>query len=222
MSLPIRVACVSDTHNLHEELTLPQADILVVAGDFCGQGTVNEVSNFNQWLDFARHDYEEILVVPGNHDWAIQRERACLPHFVRVLVDQEFVYKNVKFYGTPWCTEFGHWAYQLPPKQLQEKYDLIPHDTDVLISHMPAYGTLDLVERPGGFNHVGSKELADKIKSLPNLKAHIFGHLHLCGGQVGMSQNHPRALAVNAAVVDEHYQLVNPPMVISIEKIDIK
>ena len=56
----------------------------------------------------------------------------------------------------------------------QEKfYNNIPSDTDVLITHSPAYGVLDFDDN---INY-GSEKLLAKLQSL-NLKAHLFGHIH--------------------------------------------
>ena len=52
-------------------------------------------------------------------------------------------------------------------------YARIPEDTDILITHSPAYGILDFDD---GINY-GSEEILERLPSLPNLKAHLFGHM---------------------------------------------
>lgn len=52
---------------------------------------------------------------------------------------------GLKFYGTPWQPEFCRWAFNLPRgKACLEKWDLIPEDCDVLITHTPPVGHGDL------------------------------------------------------------------------------
>ncbi len=52
-------------------------------------------------------------------------------------------------------------------------YAKIPADTDMLITHSPAYGILDFDD---GINY-GSEEILMKLSDL-HLKAHLFGHIH--------------------------------------------
>lgn len=49
----------------------------------------------------------------------------------------------------------------------------VPDDTDVLITHSPAFGILDFDD---GINY-GSEEIHMKLSDL-YLKAHLFGHIH--------------------------------------------
>lgn len=62
----MRIAAISDIHNRHSKLVIEPCDILIVAGDYTGQGTISEVRNFHKWLNKqpARHK----LVVQGNHE----------------------------------------------------------------------------------------------------------------------------------------------------------
>lgn len=54
---------------------------------------------------------------------------------------------GLKFYGTPWQPEFCRWAFNLPRgKACLEKWNLIPQDCDVLITHTPPVGHGDLCE----------------------------------------------------------------------------
>ncbi len=40
----IRVVCISDTHNQHQKLTIPDGDILIHGGDFTNFGRVEGTS----------------------------------------------------------------------------------------------------------------------------------------------------------------------------------
>ena len=62
-------------------------------------------------------------------------------------------------------------------------YAHIPENTDILITHSPAYGILDFDD---GINY-GSEEILERLPSLPNLKAHLFGHIH---AQHGLDERH--------------------------------
>ena len=81
----------------------------------------------------------------------------------------------------------------------------IPHDTDILITHIPPQEILDLA-RNG--EHWGCYLLRQRVEDL-NLRFHCFGHVHHSYGQ----QDHMGITFYNAAVVSGG-DLVNPPIVI--------
>ncbi|KAG8409320.1 hypothetical protein J3459_017626 [Metarhizium acridum] len=61
---PIRIACISDTHN--KKPTVPLGDILIHAGDLTENGSFEEVQNGLTWLSSQPHKYK--IFVAGNHD----------------------------------------------------------------------------------------------------------------------------------------------------------
>lgn len=63
--VPIRVACISDTHT-HIPEHVPPGDILIHAGDLTNAGDVAEIQNQIDWLVSLPH--KEIVVISGNHD----------------------------------------------------------------------------------------------------------------------------------------------------------
>ncbi|KAI8936804.1 hypothetical protein NX059_006045 [Plenodomus lindquistii] len=62
---PIRVVCISDTHN-HVLNNVPLGDLLIHAGDLTNGGSVAELQKQIDWLDSLPH--KEIVVISGNHD----------------------------------------------------------------------------------------------------------------------------------------------------------
>lgn len=62
---PIRVVCISDTHN-HIPDHIPDGDILIHAGDMTNDGSVAEIQKQIDWLSSLPH--KEIVVISGNHD----------------------------------------------------------------------------------------------------------------------------------------------------------
>lgn len=207
MSKQLKICMISDTHMMHRNLDMPFADLLIVAGDICGRGNIWEVEEFNTWLGEVRlaYGYKEVLLVPGNHDNPLTNpaNHIALSN-AKVLVSERFEYEGFVFYGTPYVTVYGRWDFQLGPQGLREEWAKIPEDTVVLITHMPAYGTLDNVEQGRQKQRfgVGCVHLKERIEELPNLKLHVFGHLHLDGGQ---TKANGKYIAVNAAMATEEY-----------------
>ncbi|KAK4199232.1 Metallo-dependent phosphatase-like protein [Triangularia verruculosa] len=61
---PIRIVCVSDTHN-HQPV-LPPGDILIHAGDLTENGSFDEVQAGLDWLSSQPHAHK--ILIAGNHD----------------------------------------------------------------------------------------------------------------------------------------------------------
>lgn len=64
----LKIIHISDTHNEHERLFLPDADILIHTGDFSIYGAPWEVDQFNTWLGTIKHKFKHIIVIAGNHE----------------------------------------------------------------------------------------------------------------------------------------------------------
>ena len=98
---------------------------------------------------------------------------------VDFLNKDEVVIDGVKFYGDPITPTFGDWCYMTARNKTVKHWELTPQDVNVLLTHGPAKGILDLTE---DFNHLlkmcGDGALGKRIKQLPELKVHLFGHVH--------------------------------------------
>jgi 3',5'-cyclic AMP phosphodiesterase CpdA len=75
-----RIVCISDTHNFHEQIRIPDGDILIHAGDATNRGTVEEIVFFNQW--FCRLPHRHKIFVAGNHDWLFETNPDWLKVFL--------------------------------------------------------------------------------------------------------------------------------------------
>ena len=83
---------------------------------------------------------------------------------------------GVKIYGTPWQPKFCGWAFNLDRgQQLMEKWDMIPDDTDVLITHTPPVGYGDLCATG---DRAGCVDLLMSVQHRIRPKYHIYGHIH--------------------------------------------
>lgn len=206
----MKLIAISDTHGMHELIKLPKGDILIHAGDITRTGNLKELIEFNTWLGTL--DYNHKLVIAGNHDFCIEEDvdkaREVLANAI-FLHDEEVVINEVKFYGSPWQPEFFDWAFNLPRGEpLKKKWDLIPEDTDVLITHGPPLGHGD--ETVVG-DRAGCEDLLNRIKVIKP-KAHVFGHIH--EGQGITLEGETRC--INASSVDFHYNYAYDPIEIEI------
>ena len=86
------------------------------------------------------------------------------------------------------------------------KWEAIPDNTDILITHGPAFGTLDTVAgRP--WDNLGCELLTQRIEVIKP-KIHVCGHIHSGYGYEFKDGTH----FFNAAVLDEQYEYTQKPM----------
>jgi predicted phosphohydrolase len=70
---PLRLVLLSDTHQLHREVDVPDGDVFIHAGDFTMfSRSMEAVVDFNDWLGELPHRYK--IVVPGNHEFFLEAD----------------------------------------------------------------------------------------------------------------------------------------------------
>ena len=211
-----KITFISDTHNKHKHLTskgmgniLGSGDILVHAGDSTSMGQKHEIEQFLKW--FSNTDFEHKIFIAGNHDFGFEKETDIDQQFkdlgVTYLFDNDITIDGIKFYGSPWQPEFYNWAFNLPRgEELAAKWEKIPDDVDILITHGPAYGILDYAPIGG---HVGCEELYRKIVEVKP-KIHVCGHIHDSYGQKSMGGIE----FLNASTLNDRYEYAHKPIVV--------
>lgn len=211
----MRIIAISDTHEKHAKVKVPEGDVLICAGDFTYQGHIHAVKDFAEWMGRQPHAHK--IVIAGNHELTFQSPQAKLyrhaltDHGLVYLQDSSVVIDGLTFYGSPWQPWFHDWAFNLQRgKDIAAKWADIPEDTNVLITHGPPRGFLDRTLRAGP---QGCTDLYMRIRQLKNLKLHIFGHLHLDGGDMVEDEE---IIFANAAICDESYNPCRAPLIIDL------
>ena len=207
-----KIVCLSDTHNAHDEIVVPDGDILLHAGDATNRGTLEEIHAFARWFERLPHKHK--VLIAGNHDWFFEDAPAETIKYVlpkTLYLQDSFVeIDGLKIYGSPWQPRFYDWAFNLNRgAEIAQKWQLIPDDTDVLITHGPPFGVLDLAPR-GSLpdENTGCEELI-KVVTRIKPKLHVFGHIHHSYGAAEISG----VQFANAANCNEKYEPVNAPLV---------
>jgi len=205
--MSIRLVAISDTHGLHRHLTIPDGDVLIHAGDITGHGQVEQVADFNDWLGTLPHRHK--IVIAGNHDFCFEDqpvETAALLTNCIYLFDEAITLDGLYFYGSPWQPWFFDWAFNLRRgTEIRAKWELIPKETDVLITHGPPLGHGDLTSHG---ECVGCADLLESVRQ-KRPKLHIFGHIH---EGYGMMQNEHTTF-INASSCNLQYRPVQRPIV---------
>lgn len=222
MRTQIELTCISDTHTMESEIIFKkgQRDILIHSGDATNIGSMNEICSFLDW--FSEQEYNHKIFIPGNHD------RGCESHnnMVKEICNRlNIIYLNeesvnvmgLKIYGSPYTPTFprkGIWAFNADKgDEIKKHWDLIPQDTNILVTHGPPYGILDEVNNNMSTDiHQGCEELRKAVFKI-NPVLHVFGHIHEGNGTKVID----KTLFVNASVLDERYKYVNKPIKIILE-----
>lgn len=206
----MKILFLSDTHSQHRKLKdLPEADLIIHGGDVSKMGTDHEVEDFMRW--FSGLDYRYKIFIAGNHDFFFEGET---PKSIKRFLNENTFYlhnssveiEGLKIWGSPYTPTFFNWAFNLDRgKEIEKIWKDIPADTDILITHGPPFGILDVTRSD---QHVGCEELLKKIKKIKP-KYHLFGHIHEAYGIF----NTAKTTFMNGSVLNEHYELVNSPII---------
>lgn len=209
------ITLISDTHTKHRQLNndLIGGDFILHGGDIMSSGyREQEIVDFLDWFS-SLDNYTYKIFVGGNHDRFIQnnpdRFLEILKQFDNViyLEDEEVIIEGIKFYGSPWQPWFYNWAFNLPRNgvEIMEKWNKIPDDTDILITHTPPHGVLDYVPRSNEM--VGCEALTKRLYEI-NVKLNVFGHIHESYGNKKVNNTE----CVNASILNEDYNYTNKPV----------
>jgi Icc-related predicted phosphoesterase len=212
-----KITFISDTHTKHKHLTndLPGGDILIHCGDISSRGYMTEIKNFLEWFDGIK-GYEHKIFIAGNHDFGFQdNPKECAKLLqdyptVTYLEDSSVIVDGIKIYGSPWQPRFHNWAFNVNRGwDIAQKWEKIPQDTDILITHGPSLGILDITNIS---ERVGCEDLYKRVMEI-NPKVHAFGHIHSSYGMKEMDG----MTFINASNLGEDYLYQNDPITLDFE-----
>ena len=232
----MKVAVISDLHGFLPIYPckywegIEECELLLICGDILPLNIQSNMQKSRDWLivDFkpwvASLPVEQVYFIAGNHDFWFERNDKEA-HMIFSKQDKVTYLKNeyadyistqdakvYRIFGTPYCHQFGNWAFMRDEEILAKKFNQIPGNVDILLSHDAPYGTSDICFE--GFSaskgHIGCPELRDAIiASKPKYNFH--GHLH--------SSNHGEEIlgetkVYNTSILNEQYDLVYKPLII--------
>lgn len=209
----MKIVFISDTHGQHRKLkNLPKADLIIHGGDVSKLGKAHEVEDFIHW--FLRLDYAHKIFIAGNHDFYfedysrdfIQKKLTSNCHY---LSNSGVEIEDVKIWGSPVTPTFFNWAFNVNRgKPIQKYWNMIPSDTDILVTHGPIGGILD---RTTSNINAGCDDLLKTVNKVKP-KFHLFGHIHEAYGKEKVKET----TFVNGSLLNEKYELVNSPVEIDL------
>ena len=225
------IDCIGCLHGFYPDLR--GGDLLIVSGDLTSKDNAVEYAEFVIWLQSQK--YRNKVVIAGNHDNFIENNKGWAeiadlgfdylcdsgieviyyryldpPNLKKIGIP--YKQKTLKIWGSPWSSQFpginpNTCAFTRPYNEtLADRWDLIPDDVDILITHTPPYGVFDLVD---DLEHVGNLDLRNHVIRRIKPKLHVFSHIHECGGNM-VDTNVTKF--VNCSIMNEHYKPVNKPV----------
>jgi Icc-related predicted phosphoesterase len=199
----MKIVAISDLHGELPEI--PQGDLVLIGGDICPVSNHSVEfqwnylgQNFNNWVNKID---APVVWIGGNHDFVLEQYPTAHEDVENAtyLQDHTIRLNDLKIHGSPWTPQFFDWAFMKNDDDLAENWTMIPDDVDILITHGPPHGCLDLTQR--GVN-AGSKTLSNRLTELTNLKLHVFGHIHEAFGVFATKD----CTYTNVAHVDRSYE----------------
>ena len=213
----VRFVCISDTHCLHRDVNIPECDYLIHSGDITNYGEPDVMNDFMDWLRELKKNKivrKECIVVPGNHDvtlypefmekhywryfWDIDNIDNIYTTNIIILRDKGIELDGIRIFGSPWVKPASQWAYC--SSNLNDKYSRIPMNTDILITHTPAFGK-------GDNSTFGSSELTNRINIVKPL-INVMGHVHFGYGIIFDDTTYINAALANSSAT----QIINKPI----------
>lgn len=196
------IVFISDTHNEHSRLELPSADLCIHSGDAGIKGNYTELSDFLSW--YVKQPFKYKIFVWGNHDRKMyvhpDLQAMAKEYGIICLNDELIEIEGLKIYGNP--KVFPSIDRKESKEEREEAWKNIPKNIDILITHQPPFGVLDMAARGA---HIGCPELYKKVwESEPKL--HVFGHCH---EDKGKEYQLNKTKCMNIAVKDRSYILVD-------------
>ncbi|WP_120500635.1 metallophosphoesterase [Roseovarius sp. EL26] len=202
----MKITIISDTHGGHKKLGELKGDVLVHCGDIGHLMKHDEdaIERIDTW--FGQLQFNHILCIGGNHDLALEKfaRNGKLPFKNAVFLhDAEAMIDGVKFYGSSWVPNLRNHAFFADYQTLKAAWSKIPNDTDVLFTHTPPAGILDVSSRG---QTLGCQHLAQRLNTL-NLSLHCFGHVHASAGSLVCDGT----TYVNACSVNSEFEIAARP-----------
>lgn len=218
----MKIIVTADLHGILPEIQ--SCDLLLICGDIVDLKVQSSFIKGRRWYRDKFKPWAEslpcdkVLFIAGNHDLCIEGHEdwyeTVFPRDSKVtfLDHTSYNYKGLIIFGTPYCKEFGNWAYNATEGELEKLYEDIPEYVDILMTHDAPYGTTDVCLEGWNREHLGNIALRDAIlKKDPTYAVH--GHLH--------SSNHEyeylgKTKVYNTSFINEQYEPFYEPLCLEI------
>ena len=106
-----RIVALSDTHEQHAKVIVPDGDVLIHAGDWTYQGAIPAVANFTNWMKQLPHKHK--ICIAGNHELTLETPARQI--VLNLIQEAGIIYlensgceiNGLKIYGSPCSPRFN-------------------------------------------------------------------------------------------------------------------
>ncbi len=220
------------TSDLHGNLpTIEECEMLLICGDILPlKIQMNHrkskkwlLNEFKEWI--KSQPVEQTVFIAGNHDFYCESHEEDMKNLfnseIKYLCNSHYDYisdegKVYRIFGTPYCKQFGLWAFMRDDDTLESYYRVMPGNCDIVISHdAPRLNELGCIRAEGSRwygTDAGNEVLAKAILSAKPKYA-FCGHIHSGQHEV---QNIQGVNMANVSLVDETYTANYKPLYLNI------
>ena len=225
------VCAMSDLHGYLPPVE--PCELVLICGDIVPLSAQGSSRYTSRWYERAFKTWAEslpcdkVIFIAGNHELHFPNHyeyyKKMFPNNSKVtyLCHEEYIYKGpdgkeYSIFGTPYCKEFGNWAFMLPDPELEERYSEIPENLDILITHDAPYGVSDVLLQKeckwATGEHIGNVPLRNAI--IQKCPKYVFhGHLHSTSHEFELLEN---SKVVNCSLKDEFYNVLYKPIIVDL------
>ena len=223
------ICAISDLHGTL--IDIEPCDLVLICGDTVPLNIQSNSKKTYKWFQTVFKEWTDnllcnkVLFIAGNHDLGLEhhqeRYEKLFPEDNKVtyLCNTSYDYKGIKIFGTPYCKQFGHWAFNRDDSTLIKLFEEIPYNLDILISHDAPYGCTDVCLQQLDWiskDHLGNMPLRNAIIE-KNPKIVFHGHLHSSSHLFESLEN---SKVVNCSIIDEQYNVNYYPIYYDLSKED--
>lgn len=235
----IKCIAISDLHGILPQIT-EEFEVLFICGDILPLNIQKNIPKSERWLKKQFCNWinslncDKVFAVWGNHDFIgescyYNKSRYSnilykpTDNKIQFLDDESVEYigkdgNKYLFWGSPWCEIFGNWSFMAPEGFLRIKYDTMPYNCDLILTHSaPDIGEMGVIHQ-GYYSgeRAGSTVLYNAISEYKP-KIAISGHIHT--SEHGF-QKYPECETIFATVsiVDEAYNETYEPLQFELNK----
>jgi len=207
----MKLVFISDTHNQHKNINVPDGDFIIHCGDVSGMGYKSEIKSFLDWFSDLPHRNK--IMIPGNHDFLFEDSYDLAKNMVDAkgivcLIDSGIEIEGIKFWGSPITPYFNNWAFnRFRGSSIEKHWDKIPDGIDVLITHGPPAYLQNYLSMVLEGEDVGCEDLYKAIQRVKP-KINAFGHIHEGYG----TSEEDGILYMNCSILNRRYSIQNKPI----------
>lgn len=234
----MKIAVISDLHGYLPIYPgkywdgIEECEVLLICGDILPLNIQTNMPKSKDWLivDFklwaSDLPVEKVYIVAGNHDFWFERNSIeahsifskydkvtylCNEFADHISIQDSKVYR---IFGTPYCKIFGNWAFMRNNEFLAQKYNEIPENVDIFISHdAPKVSDLGIIKEGNWSGTDAGNPVLAKYILEKKPKYAFCGHIHSGNHEL---QEVDGIKFANTSIVNERYDLFYKPLIIRI------